>query len=266
MGTGCLSSPDGLSRSRWGQTCWLREAGPAVTATQRARTGRRYLGAVYGIDLIDHESFMAGTPKIVPNDYVGKTRQRGRARENQHRDDQRWSDLIVGSSHVLWEGMCTEEELDQVEQRLIRELAPRMNWQHNEHNLEQIPKWVQLEQRHQRDARAGRDPWQPPEERIRSSLLDWTTQAPRRAWRFRLPSRLTTLPQRIGVWCTGWVLLTAFDLAAFNYYRAPWTWTQQLLGAAIGSAVLLTWSLLRPLDSVKLWKRRLRKAYRWLRR
>lgn len=122
-------------------------------------------GQVYGVDLIDHESWMAGTPVIVPNDYVGQTRQKGRARENQHRDSQPFSDLIVGSPRVLWEGWCTDEQLDEMERHFIQDVPleqrPRMNWLLNERNSRQIPKWVQKEQRHARDDRRGDPCWEP---------------------------------------------------------------------------------------------------------
>ena len=94
-----------------------------MTATQNPRTQRAYRGVVYGIDVLDHT-----TGQIVRNDYVGQTRQRGRAREMQHRDTQPWSDLIVGSPRVLWEGVCTDEQLDDVERQLIQdvEVRPRL--------------------------------------------------------------------------------------------------------------------------------------------
>jgi len=141
-----------------------------VTATYQRRSSTAYRGVVYGIDVLDHL-----TGQKMPDDYVGQTRQRGRARENQHRDDQPWSDLIVGSSHVLWEGICTDTELDEMERRFIQdaEVRPRLNWKLNEDNPRHIPKWVLLEQRHERDQAAGRPLWVPPDQRARESLLEW---------------------------------------------------------------------------------------------
>jgi hypothetical protein len=181
-----------------------------VTQTERTRTQSAYLGVVYGADLLDHASVMAGTPRIVPNDYVGQTRQRGRARENQHRDDKPWSDLIVGSTHILWEGVCTDTELNDRERYFIREVEPRprMNWKLNEDNPEQIPKWTQLEQRHQRDDRAGRPRWQPPESRSRQSLLDWEAREPARVATARRKSITSWwTPNRIkeGIWSASWI-------------------------------------------------------------
>jgi hypothetical protein len=136
-----------------------------VTATlpPRGRTGLRW-GRVYGWDVIDHGSWMAGTPRVVLNDYVGQTRQKGRARENQHRDSQPWSDLTVGSPRVLWDGWCTDEELDEWERHFIQDVPPadrpRLNYLLNEDNPRQVPKWVLLDQRHARDDRRGDQRWE----------------------------------------------------------------------------------------------------------
>lgn len=135
-----------------------------ATVPPRGRTGTRW-GRVYGWDVIDHDSWMAGRPRVVVNDYVGQTRQKGRARENQHRDSQPWSDLTVGSPRVLWEGWCTDEQLDEWERHFIQDVPaeqrPRLNWLLNEDNPRHIPKWVALEQRRARDDRNGVPPWEP---------------------------------------------------------------------------------------------------------
>ncbi|MGK5682478.1 hypothetical protein [Actinoplanes sp. URMC 104] len=139
-----------------------------MTAAAPARTGLRW-GQVYGIDVIDHDSWMAGAPVIVVNDYVGQSRQKRRARENQHRDDKPWSDLIVGSPRVLWEGGCTDAELDEMERRFIQDVPleqrPRLNYLLNEDNPHRIEKYRQVNQRHARDGRRDEDPWQPTEYR-----------------------------------------------------------------------------------------------------
>jgi len=124
-------------------------------------------GQIYGIDVQDHQSWM-GNPdhaRLVRNDYIGQTRQKRRARENQHRDDKPWEDLIVGSPRVLWEGWCTNEQLDEMERQFIQDVPleqrPRLNYLLNEGNPRRIPKYTQVEQRHARDARRGETPWQP---------------------------------------------------------------------------------------------------------
>ncbi len=197
-----------------------------TTAPTRRRTDTRYRGVVYALDVLDHH-----TSQIVPNDYVGKTRQRGRARELQHRDTQPFSDRIVGDARVLWEGMCTEDELDEMERRFIQDppagmSRPRLNYQLNEDNPERIPKWRQVEQRHERDDRAGRPRWVPPELRERTSLLEWDT-----------PDRPAARPQSLP--------------------RKPWRpWQRQLCGATAWWLILFTagWMLLAHFRLVSGWQ------------
>lgn len=215
-----------------------------MTQTARTRTDARYRGVIYGIDILDHE-----TRQVMPNDYVGKTRQRGRARENQHRDDQPWSDLIVGSSHVLWEGICTEDELDEMERRFIQDVAvrPRMNWKLNEDNPQQIPKWVQVDQRHQRDEAAGRPWWVPVEHREVVSLLD-------------LPAGVRSVPavtvRRVSatrswsalkvntcIWSGSWGLITVVMWGLSGRTGLFATWTGNALFGCLVSLALCLWGL-----------------------
>lgn len=236
-----------------------------TTAPARRPGGTAYRGAVYGLDVIDHESWMAGAPRIVPNDYRGKTRQRGRLRENQHRDDQPWSDLIVGSPRVLWEGICAEDELDRMERRFIQDppdgmARPRLNFQMNEDNPHQIPKWVLLEQRHQRDDREGRPRWVPPDQRDRSSLLDWDTPdrpaaqpqpVPRKPWRpwqrQMLGAGLWWLILAVAVW----ILLTRFLLIADWQDRATVSALVPLLPVGFG----WRWTVLGFPTDKRAWRR-----------
>jgi hypothetical protein len=94
---------------------------------------------------------------------VGQSRQKGRARENQHRDNNPNSDLMVGSPRILWEGWCTDDELDEWERQFIQDVEqrPRLNWKLNEDNPQQIPIPRQKEQRWARDDQAGRPRWEP---------------------------------------------------------------------------------------------------------
>lgn len=206
-----------------------------MTATYPARTDTAYRGVVYGIDLLDHASVMADAPQIVPDDYVGKTRQRGRGRENQHRDDKPWSDLIVGSSHVLWEGICDEDELDQHERDLIREKRPRMNDKDNRWNRDRIEYEYQVAQRHERDRKFGRPLWQPPELRRRKSLLEWQTPdrpAHETAGRQKSKRRPFKRWQKYAIgWAITWPGSTLFGwvFALLEHWGG---WEQTLIGAA----------------------------------
>lgn len=240
-----------------------------MTATYPRRTSTSYRGVIYGFNLLDHEAFMAGVHDVVADDYVGKTRQRGRKRENQHRDDKPWSDLIVGSSHVLWEGICDEDELDDKERELIRDKRPRMNDKDNRWNRERIPYEEQVRQRHQRDVLAGREPWVPLEQRTRASLLEWDATAPdappgRSVWRWLGRAARRPLVQKLALWLIGWVLTSAM-LQDFldQHFDLDWRWR---FGLSAGlAALLLVWGVLRRPDSWPLWRRRLKRVRRWLR-
>jgi hypothetical protein len=136
-----------------------------MTQAARSRASARRPGAVYGINLLDPATM------TVRMDYVGQTRQRGRAREMQHRDDKPWEDLIVGSLVLLAEGVWTDAELDREEQQAIRRIRPRMNYEYNLHNPERIEIWRQQEQRWARDDAAGRPQWVPLDARPLGGLL-----------------------------------------------------------------------------------------------
>lgn len=233
-----------------------------MTATQPARTPARYRGAVYGIDILDHE-----TGQVVPNDYVGKTRQKGRARENQHRDTQPFSDRIVGSPRVLWEGICTEDELDEMERHFIQDVPvrPRMNWLMNEDNPHHIPKWVQIEQRHARDDAAGVPRWQPPEQRQRSSLLEWETATPIGVSRRVAPVRKwRPWQKRLVGWSSAWLALVGaafFLLAQFGPFAEV---EDDLIAALVSGSALIVWVMCGAPIPVGRSQRRARKLRRWL--
>lgn len=226
------------------------------------RTQARYRGVVYGIDLLDHASVMAGQPRIVPNDYVGQTRQRGRAREMQHRDTQPFSDLIVGSPRILWEGLCTDDELDEIERSFIQDVdrRPRMNEKLNEDNRQRIPKLEQARQRHERDARNGVAPWQWPSQRARASLLEWeprTQPVPARAW--------TPAQVKAALWTAAWLLETIAVWALLHQHQLAAGWPRLAWSAGAALALLL-WSLAGAPITRRQWRKIRRRGWkRWLR-
>jgi hypothetical protein len=169
-----------------------------VTQTVRSRAGVRRPGAVYGINLLDPVT------RMVRMDYVGQTRQKGRAREMQHRDSQPWEDLIVGSLLVLAEGMWTDAELDRQEQAAIRRVRPRMNYEHNLHNPQRIEIWRQREQRWARDDAAGRPRWVPLENRQAGGLLGQPVGVPDR------PPRRQLRAERGGFLAGYWLRMIRF--------------------------------------------------------
>lgn len=216
-----------------------------MTQVERPRPSVRRLSAVYGIDVIDHDSWMAGRPKVMPNDYIGQTTQKGRARENQHRDDKPWSDLIVGSPRTLAEGVCTPDQLDGWERSFIKAgvdgVRPRLNWIMNEDNPAQIPIPRQVEQRWARDDKAGRPRWVPLDQRTPASLLEWPTPRPyappRPAKRWK-PWQIKT-----GLWSTVWVLLTAGSWAGLAHADLTVSWQTQGLSASLASLLMCLWGM-----------------------
>lgn len=241
-----------------------------MTQTERPRTQSAFRGAVYGIDVIDHDSFMAGRPVVVPDDYRGKTRQRGRARELQHRDRQPFSDLIVGDSHVLWEGICTEDDLDAVERRFIQREhpRPRLNIDLNEDNPHMIPKEVQIAQRHARDDRMGRPHWKPFEQRQRESLLEWDLREqvqPMPVRQQSITGRWSPAQIKAGLWSTSWLSTTGLFFAMLEVIVV---WQVRLALSAVVSFVLLLWALAgAPVTKAQRAKvRRRRRAARKARR
>lgn len=207
-------------------------------------------GVVYGLDVIDHDSWMAGTPQVMPNDYIGRTRQKGRLRENQHRDTQPFSDVIVGSPRVLWEGLCTDDELNATEKWFIRHgvngIRPRLNEKLNENNPRMIAKDSQQEQRHARDDREGRPQWQPVERRVRSGLLDapaWVDRIPGPPVRpARLARSWSPAHIKVGLWSIAWALTQVTTWAALDHYDLPVTWATVLTVGTLVYAALLMWT------------------------
>lgn len=234
-----------------------------MTQLQRpqVKTGVRW-GYVYGWDVIDHDSWMAGTPRVVLNDYVGQSRQKGRARENQHRDDKPWADLAVGSPRVLWEGWCTDEQLDEMERRFIQDVPleqrPRLNWKLNEDNRRQIPIPRQKEQRHARDARRGEQAWEPTAYRPEVYGYPPAPAARRRTVRRWRPWQKHTLG--VGI---AWTALTtaAWIILAVNGRWVPQAWW----ATPAGVLAVVVWCWLGCPTTEKQWKRRWRKARRRLR-
>lgn len=135
---------------------------------QRRDPRQRYRGLVYGIPTLpvdQHGRVIPGAAPVLG--YVGKSRQTVWQREQQHRADQPFGDLICGGSWVIEEGVWTEEELDAREQHYIRcgvvlvpgqrPQRPVYNHDHNLGNPERIEIW------RARQHRQVREPgWQPP--------------------------------------------------------------------------------------------------------
>lgn len=115
------------------------------------------VGIVYGIRTLDPT-----TLDRIELGYVGKTRQNLRTRETQHREDQPWEDIIVGSAHVIATGLWSDDDLDLTESWAIGLLAPRYNIDKNHNNANRIAPADAIEQRFARDRLRGVPLWMPP--------------------------------------------------------------------------------------------------------
>lgn len=135
-----------------------------MTQTQQPATDVRRRRIVYGAECFDVDP-ETGFIRIDPEtgaprlriDYVGQSRQRLPAREEQHRDEKPWADLIVRFV-ILERGLWTQDELDEREVHWIHRISPRYNATHNLSNPERIEiwsparrEWRQMEQRWARD-------------------------------------------------------------------------------------------------------------------
>lgn len=121
------------------------------------REDERPRGIVYGIRTL-HPDTLAS----IELGYLGKTWQRLRAREMQHRDEQPWEDVIVGSAYVISQGFSSDAELLEAERWAIRMLKPRYNVAENRANPDRISPEAAVVQRQSRDRARGVPLWLPP--------------------------------------------------------------------------------------------------------
>ncbi|MCG5464255.1 hypothetical protein MED01_002420 [Micromonospora sp. MED01] len=117
---------------------------------------------MYGIPTlpVDEDGYVVpGAAPIVG--YIGKSVQTVYQRQEQHRDDQPFSDLIVGGSWVIEEGFWTDAELSAREEWWIRNGAvlvrggkpqrPVYNYEFNLDNPNRVEVWRAVEQRQARE-------------------------------------------------------------------------------------------------------------------
>jgi hypothetical protein len=112
-------------------------------------------GRIYVADVLDPET---GQIEI---GYVGQTRRTIAEREAEHRGNQPWGDLIVGSFRLVWEGEPTDDELDAIEKQYTDKLRPRYSIEYQLGQPWVTPKKAALAQRHARDRQLGRPLWAP---------------------------------------------------------------------------------------------------------
>ncbi|MEV0214319.1 hypothetical protein [Micromonospora sp. NPDC050695] len=179
---------------------------------QRPPAGERRQRAVYGIMTLDVNRQGIPIPGAAPVvGYIGQSRQTVWQREQQHRDEQPFSDLIVGGSWTIEEGFWTQQQLDEREQHYIRQgvsllpgqkrQRPKYNIDFNRENPDRIPPWDAVTHRQAREPG-----WQPvkdahrPRQRSAGSFAGPIT-VPAWSWEWT-PQRI-----RIAAWAAGWLVI-----------------------------------------------------------
>lgn len=201
---------------------------PRVPRARRDPQQRRW-SVVYGIPTlpVDGEGrVVPGAPPVVG--YIGQSVQTVKQREDQHRADQPFGNIICGGSWVIEEGFWTQDELDARERHYIRHGAvlvpgqpaqrPVYNYEFNLDNPRRIEKWRAVEHRHLREPG-----WQPSAGRVdvQETGVDW---AGRGWWLARRP-------------VTWWTLAAVvFALWVGSLPRATW-WDGAVYAACITSTV-----------------------------
>ncbi len=142
---------------------------------------------LYRIYVWDHDAYQRGQ-RVRRLGYIGESSRVPLTRLLEHLEDQPWGDLYCG--HVVDETVygCKRDVLA-AEQAAVEAERPLYNIEFNLGSPLQVPKWTAVEQRHERDRRAGRRLWQPPRER-RGNSRGWGRSAPRA----RMASRPAAVP------------------------------------------------------------------------
>lgn len=256
-----------------------------MTQVQRPRLNVRRRGIVYGAECFDVDpetGFIridpaTGAPRL-RIDYVGKSRQTMSAREEQHRDEKPWADLIVRFVE-LERGQWLDEELAEREVYWIHRIRPRYNDRDNRGNPERIEiwsparrEWRQMEQRWARDDAAGRLRWIPPDHRAPAVAGSGPSAPDTGVSAHRLdPRSWPCWVQKVTLWSLAWLTATSVDWLVLD--RNGWLPADRVrpLTAAMLPAVVLAVSLWadrdrwrRMIRAHRRTQRRLRKVKRWL--
>lgn len=203
----------------------------------------RRLRLVYGIPTLpvdQHGHVIPGLPPVVG--YIGKSRQTVFQREQQHRDEKPFSDIIFGGAFVIEEGWWTEAELDAHEQWWIRNgvallpggpvQRPIYNYEFNTDNPDRVEIWRQVEQRQAREPG-----WQPP--------VKGEPRIPRQRNHRAAPVRPSAAPSRLArLWATYRTPITVWGILWLGLFAAVWwagadAWTgwHEPRNAGVGAAL-----------------------------
>ncbi|MEV2239550.1 hypothetical protein [Micromonospora sp. NPDC049891] len=182
--------------------------------------GERRRSVVYGIPTLPVDKrtgkVIPGAPPVVG--YIGKSVQTVWERQEQHRTDQPFSDLICGGSWPIEEGYWTAAELDAREQWWIRNGAvlvagqqpqrPVYNYEFNTDNPDRIEVWRAKEHRQAREPG-----WQPGKSSPRAAVRSQRPWAQACGWVWSAVKSAAANPRQVkaalwvGLWlAAAWVV------------------------------------------------------------
>ncbi len=204
-------------------------AGPRRHHSTTARPPGARWSTVYEFVTRTHATELArlqGRPRKPARErgYNGQTVQQLEDREEQHRDEKPWADLIEGHAHVLWQGWATPTVLDRIETKAIRTRGARYNIEQAIDLPWHVPRWVQRRQRWERDDAAHRARWVPPEDRTTTEA----TPAPRMV--------------KVALWGAAWAILMIMLAVILTPLSPQWA----LATTTLATAALLSWAIARP--------------------
>jgi hypothetical protein len=186
--------------------------------------------------------------------YVGETGRQPFERLLEHLGTQPWFDTVV-----RWEVdpqvYMGKAAVLQAEAAAILAERPLYNVVGNEPNKKRIIPPDAIRQRRERDARAGAQRWVHPDDR--------SGVEPRRTVRKPSAAERVSRKRTVLVWFGAWAQLAAISA---GYLAQTGLTSSALLAASAGIATAMcTWARFRTPDRWTTWRRRLRRAQRWLR-
>jgi hypothetical protein len=193
--------------------------------------------------------------------YIGETVRRPFDRMMEHVDVQPWIDTVT-----RWERdprvFAGKGAVLEAEAQAIRAEKPLYNVRGNERNKDRIIPPDAIRQRRARDAARNKPRWVHPDDRTSEGVRQSTTIVPER--RPSTTRKWSPVQVKAALWSSAWLLLTILGWGECARHGS-WSTRTDAISGGVTAALVMVWGLWRKPDSVKLWKRRLRKIWRWFR-
>jgi hypothetical protein len=198
--------------------------------------------------------------------YIGETVREPFDRLMEHVGRKPWADTIT-SWEVDDRVFAGKDQVLAAEQAAVEAEKPLYNDEWNHGNSDRVELSDQERQRWARDTAAGKTPWRRPQRRpmYRQGLAvdapgthQSTPIVPNR--RVSVPRKWTAVQVNPVIGSCTWVLIAVATWGALDSWGVFAVWEHRVICGLVASPLLLLWTLQRELDSVALWKRRMRKA------